>query len=376
MTVTAAEKEHHVSQTLRSLASLVQEAKSAVLNDAEGTDTDDDDDGSSCETSDEAVVIQENNLTICDKIDFDVRCLLELSPTLRRQIVIYERSMPNAPPPHAAQFFISDSTNSSLPRQVFPEKPFLFEPSKISPGPLLTLSPDRHSERSTSEYHAAGALAQSVRPETWTIYRTILTKLYIEGSQTLKDVIHYMEQTYGFRATTAQYRRHFKSWGLKKNLKQQEMAAVVVKTKSRKEQGKDGVANVLGRQIQPKQDREDLQSEMVIPDLDLLPNAVCHTPPHASDSTSLDSSTHEGEEDLAREEAREEAGEETKEGEGERERESGEEPRYCYCNDISYGEMVSCDGGYCEREWFHLHCVGLTQSPARTGKFPYRSRAN
>ena len=39
------------------------------------------------------------------------------------------------------------------------------------------------------------------------------------------------------------------------------------------------------------------------------------------------------------------------------------EPRYCFCNQISYGQMVACDERGCAREWFHLSCVGLTHPP-------------
>ena len=50
------------------------------------------------------------------------------------------------------------------------------------------------------------------------------------------------------------------------------------------------------------------------------------------------------------------------------EEEEGEnEPRYCYCNQVSYGEMVGCDADDCSREWFHLNCVGLTRAPAKNG---------
>ena len=42
--------------------------------------------------------------------------------------------------------------------------------------------------------------------------------------------------------------------------------------------------------------------------------------------------------------------------------------RYCYCNGVSYGEMVGCDGDNCVREWFHLNCVGLNRAPAKNGK--------
>ncbi len=46
----------------------------------------------------------------------------------------------------------------------------------------------------------------------------------------------------------------------------------------------------------------------------------------------------------------------------------GDEPRYCYCNGVSYGEMVGCDGKECQKEWFHLECVGLEKAPGRNGK--------
>jgi hypothetical protein len=40
------------------------------------------------------------------------------------------------------------------------------------------------------------------------------------------------------------------------------------------------------------------------------------------------------------------------------------EPRYCICNQVSYGEMVACDNEDCPHgEWFHLPCVGLKTAP-------------
>jgi hypothetical protein len=45
-----------------------------------------------------------------------------------------------------------------------------------------------------------------------------------------------------------------------------------------------------------------------------------------------------------------------------------DEPTYCYCNGVSYGEMVGCDADDCEREWFHLECVGLKVAPRGNGK--------
>ncbi|KAI9056665.1 hypothetical protein FKP32DRAFT_1598936 [Trametes sanguinea] len=39
------------------------------------------------------------------------------------------------------------------------------------------------------------------------------------------------------------------------------------------------------------------------------------------------------------------------------------EPRYCFCNQVSFGDMIACDNPTCAREWFHIGCVGLTKIP-------------
>ena len=36
---------------------------------------------------------------------------------------------------------------------------------------------------------------------------------------------------------------------------------------------------------------------------------------------------------------------------------------YCFCQNVSYGEMVACDGNDCKYEWFHYSCVNLTEPP-------------
>lgn len=45
-----------------------------------------------------------------------------------------------------------------------------------------------------------------------------------------------------------------------------------------------------------------------------------------------------------------------------------DEPRYCLCNGVSYGQMIACENNLCPFEWFHLECVGLTHTtvPKRT----------
>ena len=59
------------------------------------------------------------------------------------------------------------------------------------------------------------------------------------------------------------------------------------------------------------------------------------------------------------------------EADGEDDADEGEEnePRYCYCNEVSYGEMVACDNENCPREWFHLRCAGLREAPGEDCEF-------
>ncbi|KAL1139102.1 hypothetical protein AAG570_009163 [Ranatra chinensis] len=40
-----------------------------------------------------------------------------------------------------------------------------------------------------------------------------------------------------------------------------------------------------------------------------------------------------------------------------------DEPTYCLCDQISYGEMILCDNDLCPIEWFHFVCVALTSKP-------------
>ncbi|CAN0554378.1 unnamed protein product, partial [Ectocarpus sp. 8 AP-2014] len=36
------------------------------------------------------------------------------------------------------------------------------------------------------------------------------------------------------------------------------------------------------------------------------------------------------------------------------------EPVYCVCRQVGWGDMIGCDNEDCEHgEWFHYHCVGL-----------------
>jgi len=44
------------------------------------------------------------------------------------------------------------------------------------------------------------------------------------------------------------------------------------------------------------------------------------------------------------------------------------EPTYCFCNRVSFGEMIGCDNQNCQIEWFHIECVGITSEMLRSTK--------
>ncbi|KAK3013283.1 hypothetical protein RJ639_008191 [Escallonia herrerae] len=46
------------------------------------------------------------------------------------------------------------------------------------------------------------------------------------------------------------------------------------------------------------------------------------------------------------------------------------EPIYCVCHQVSFGDMIACDNENCQGgEWFHYTCVGLTPETRFKGKW-------
>ncbi|KAG8218901.1 hypothetical protein J3R82DRAFT_4582 [Butyriboletus roseoflavus] len=52
---------------------------------------------------------------------------------------------------------------------------------------------------------------------------------------------------------------------------------------------------------------------------------------------------------------------EGEEGEGEEGDDGDDKELYCFCQKLSYGEMIACDNPDCPYQWFHLPCVNLKQ---------------
>ncbi|KAK7206397.1 inhibitor of growth proteins N-terminal histone-binding-domain-containing protein [Myxozyma melibiosi] len=54
----------------------------------------------------------------------------------------------------------------------------------------------------------------------------------------------------------------------------------------------------------------------------------------------------------------------SQEPEEEDDEENNDSALYCFCQQVSYGDMVACDNEDCRYEWFHYGCVGLKSPPS------------
>ena len=43
--------------------------------------------------------------------------------------------------------------------------------------------------------------------------------------------------------------------------------------------------------------------------------------------------------------------------------EASDDTKYCYCQDVSHGDMIACDNADCRIQWFHWSCTGITAEP-------------
>lgn len=48
---------------------------------------------------------------------------------------------------------------------------------------------------------------------------------------------------------------------------------------------------------------------------------------------------------------------------GEGEEEESDDTKYCFCQRVSFGDMVACDNDNCQYQWFHWECVGIKEEP-------------
>ena len=50
-------------------------------------------------------------------------------------------------------------------------------------------------------------------------------------------------------------------------------------------------------------------------------------------------------------------------GGADQEEDESDDTKYCFCQRVSFGDMVACDNDNCHYQWFHWDCVGIKEEP-------------
>ncbi|KAH8721559.1 inhibitor of growth proteins N-terminal histone-binding-domain-containing protein [Phaeosphaeriaceae sp. PMI808] len=50
-------------------------------------------------------------------------------------------------------------------------------------------------------------------------------------------------------------------------------------------------------------------------------------------------------------------------GGAEGDEDESDDTKYCFCQRVSFGDMVACDNDECKYQWFHWECVGIKEEP-------------
>jgi inhibitor of growth protein 3 len=50
-------------------------------------------------------------------------------------------------------------------------------------------------------------------------------------------------------------------------------------------------------------------------------------------------------------------------GGGDADEDESDDTKYCFCQRVSFGDMVACDNDSCQYQWFHWECVGIKEEP-------------
>ncbi|KAI4169137.1 MAG: hypothetical protein LQ348_007345 [Seirophora lacunosa] len=88
--------------------------------------------------------------------------------------------------------------------------------------------------------------------QSWQDYRHLIQQLYVDEERSLPNVIEEVERLTGFCATERQYKRRISAWSLDKNIKNDEMKAIIAMEATRLRKGKQSLFYVRGRQVDPK----------------------------------------------------------------------------------------------------------------------------
>ncbi|KAL8684664.1 MAG: hypothetical protein Q9224_006201, partial [Gallowayella concinna] len=87
---------------------------------------------------------------------------------------------------------------------------------------------------------------------SWESHREIIKRLYVTEDRALPEVVEEMKRLHNFVATERMYKRRISRWNLDKNVKDEEMRAIIACEAMRSQQGKKSTFYVRGRLVAPK----------------------------------------------------------------------------------------------------------------------------
>ncbi|KAK4448967.1 ankyrin repeat-containing domain protein [Podospora aff. communis PSN243] len=93
---------------------------------------------------------------------------------------------------------------------------------------------------------------QSLGPTQWATQKDNIVDLYWTKNKELSEVIKTMSEVHGFSADARQYKRYFKTWGLEKNIKADDMKVMLHILLSRRQQNRETKFTRYGIEVRPE----------------------------------------------------------------------------------------------------------------------------
>ncbi|KAI4265078.1 MAG: hypothetical protein L6R35_007211 [Caloplaca aegaea] len=91
-----------------------------------------------------------------------------------------------------------------------------------------------------------------ISSQSWEEHRPLIQRLYVDQGEALSEVVKEVGRLTGFWATERQYKRRISAWSLDKNIKDDEMRAIIAIRVRRLRRGKQSLFYVRDRQVNPK----------------------------------------------------------------------------------------------------------------------------
>ncbi|KAL8686547.1 MAG: hypothetical protein Q9224_005415 [Gallowayella concinna] len=100
--------------------------------------------------------------------------------------------------------------------------------------------------------HPPDTYGYPILPNDWEDHRETIKRLYVTEDRALPEVVKEMKRLHNFVATERMYKRRISDWNLDKNVKDEEMRAIITREVTRSRQGKKSTFYVRGRLVDQK----------------------------------------------------------------------------------------------------------------------------